>query len=183
MHVVRRALIMSLFANASLTHAPCPECPARILLRPGCAQEEHANQENVEHGSLSVRLATFGSSLFLFPLSVHLAPFCIWCVTFFDIVAYFGSSGLGVGLRPTLLAAMALERPRLCEEPDPGTCNALHIHLVEYACEELWSLAADSDDENAATYDEQAEQLMCAGGTPCNRDLFEAEGQDACPDL
>ena len=104
---------------------------------------------------------------------MHLVPFCSWCVAFFDFVAYFVSSGLGVGLRPTLLAAMALERPRLGEEPDPGTCNALHIHLVEYACEELWSLAADSDDENAETYDEQAEQLMCAGGTPCNRDLFE----------
>ena len=67
---------------------------------------------------------------------------------------------------------MALDRPRLGEEPDPGTCNALHIHLVEYACEELWWLADDSEDEQASTYDQQAEQLMCAGGTPANRDLL-----------
>ena len=67
---------------------------------------------------------------------------------------------------------MALDRPRLGEEPDPGTCNGLHIHLVEYACEELWSLADDSEDEQASTYDQQAEQLMCAGGTPANRDLL-----------
>ena len=67
---------------------------------------------------------------------------------------------------------MALDRPKLGEEPDPGTCNALHIHLVEYACEELWSLADDSEDEQAEAYDQQAEQLMCAGGTPANRDLL-----------
>ena len=67
---------------------------------------------------------------------------------------------------------MALDRPKLGEEPDPGTCNALHIHLVEYACEELWSLADDSEDEQAETYDQQVEQLMCAGGTPANRDLL-----------
>ena len=58
------------------------------------------------------------------------------------------------------------------EEPDPGTCNALHIHLVEYACEELWSMADDSEDEQTDTYEEQAEQLMRAGGTPANKDLL-----------
>ena len=67
---------------------------------------------------------------------------------------------------------MALDRPSLGGEPDPGTCNALHIHLVEYACKELWSMADDSEDEQACTYEEQAEQLMCAGGTPDNKDLL-----------
>ena len=66
---------------------------------------------------------------------------------------------------------MALERPCSEGEPDPGTCNALHIHLVEYACEELWALAADSDDETAETYDEQAEYLMRAGGTSSSYNL------------
>ena len=67
-------------------------------------------------------------------------------------------------------AAMALQH--LCPkgEPDPGTCNALHIHLVEYACEELWALA-DGDDELAETADEQAEYLMQAGGTASSQDL------------
>ena len=75
-------------------------------------------------------------------------------------------------LRPNACDAMALDRPRLGQEPDAGTCNALHIHLVEYACEELSALADDSEDEQATTYDQQAEQLMCAGGTPCNKDLL-----------
>ena len=66
---------------------------------------------------------------------------------------------------------MALECPCPKGEPDPGTCNALHIHLVEYACEELWALAADSDDETAETSDEQVEYLMRAGGTASSCDL------------
>ena len=66
---------------------------------------------------------------------------------------------------------MALARACPKGEPDPGTCNALHIHLVEYACEELWALAADSDDETAETADEQAEYLMRAGGTASSCDL------------
>ena len=52
---------------------------------------------------------------------------------------------------------MASDRPVLGEEPDQGTCNALHIHLV------VWALADDSEDENAEQYDTQAELLMtCA---------------------
>ena len=68
------------------------------------------------------------------------------------------------------LAAMALEQACPEGEPDPGTCNALHIHLVEYACEELWALA-DGDDEPAETADEQAEYLMQAGGSASSCDL------------
>ena len=34
------------------------------------------------------------------------------------------------------------------------------------------SLANDSEDENAELYDEQAEQIMTAGGTPQNQDLL-----------
>ena len=65
---------------------------------------------------------------------------------------------------------MASDRPALGVEPDQGTCNALHIHLIEYACEELWALADDSEDENAEQYDAQAELLMtCAEMPPHSR--------------
>ena len=67
---------------------------------------------------------------------------------------------------------MALERPTAGEEPDPESCNGLHFHLLIYACEELWTLADDNEDENAEAYDELAETLMTAGGTPLNRDLM-----------
>ena len=67
---------------------------------------------------------------------------------------------------------MASDGPALCEEPDQGTCNALHIHLIEYACEELWALADDSEDENAEQYDAQTELLMTCAEMPQNSRLL-----------
>ena len=58
--------------------------------------------------------------------------------------------------------------PALGEELDQGKCNALHIHLIEYACEELWALADDSEDESAEQYDAQAELLMTCAEMPPN---------------
>ena len=60
------------------------------------------------------------------------------------------------------------EAPARGEEPEQGKCNALHIHLIEYACEELWALADDSEDENAEQYDAQAELLMTCAEMPPN---------------
>ena len=64
--------------------------------------------------------------------------------------------------------AFASASPDLGKELDPGKCNALHIHLIEYACEELWALADDSEDESAEQYDAQAELLMTCAEMPPN---------------
>ena len=58
------------------------------------------------------------------------------------------------------------------EKPEPGSLDALLVHLVDFVCEELWSLADDSGDEHAAEYDQTAERLMTAGGTPKNKHLY-----------
>ena len=46
------------------------------------------------------------------------------------------------------------------------------MHLVDFVCKELWSLADDSGDKNSAAYDETAERLMTAGGTRKHKDLY-----------
>ena len=67
---------------------------------------------------------------------------------------------------------MAEDRPSAGDEPDPASLDGLHVHLVNFACEELWSMADDSEDENAEAYDTLAEQPMTAGGTSMNKDLM-----------
>ena len=49
---------------------------------------------------------------------------------------------------------MAESRPTTGEEPEPESLDALHVHLVDFVCEELLSLADDSGDERAEEYDQ-----------------------------
>ena len=46
--------------------------------------------------------------------------------------------------RRSLLEAMATDKPAAGEEPDENSLNGKHVHLINYACEELWTLADDS---------------------------------------
>ena len=68
---------------------------------------------------------------------------------------------------------MALDWSREGEEPEPDSHNGLHVHLIEFTCEELWALADDSEDEHAEAYDELAEEMMTTGTTPLNKDLMQ----------
>ena len=63
-------------------------------------------------------------------------------------------------------------RPVMGEEPAEGSLNAAHVQLVDFVCEELWSLADDGEGEAAARCNATAERIMCKGATPMHKDVY-----------
>ena len=67
---------------------------------------------------------------------------------------------------------MATDKLVMGEEPSEESLNGQHVHLVNFMCDELWTMADDREDEQSQQYEHAAEFLMTSGGTPNNADLL-----------